>query len=74
MRPVKIIKRLEESCIVFVDNIFSTPVFQSPLKLGADIVMQSCSKFMSGHSDIILGVLMISNEKIYEFLKFNQKL
>lgn len=69
---VQEIKRLDEECIVVVDNTFITPVFQSPLKLGADMVMHSCSKYIGGHSDIIMGALMTNNTKLYEQLKFYQ--
>lgn len=69
---VEIIKSLDKDCIVVVDNTFITPVFQTPLKLGADVVMHSCSKYMSGHSDIIMGALMMDDNKLYESLKFNQ--
>lgn len=70
---VSAIKKLDPTCIVVVDNTFMTPVLQSPLKLGADLVMHSCSKYLSGHSDIIMGALMTNDEAIYEGLKFLQK-
>ena len=62
----------QNNSILVVDNTFSSPVFQSPLKLGADIVMHSTTKYIGGHSDIIGGALMTSREDLYEKLKFIQ--
>jgi len=44
------------NCQIVVDNTWATPLFQRPLELGADVAIYSCSKFFSGHSDLILGV------------------
>lgn len=55
-----------------VDNTFASPYFQKPLSLGADIVVHSTTKYISGHSDIIGGAVVTSNESIYEALKFHQ--
>ena len=60
------------SILVSVDNTFMTPYFQKPLKLGADIVMHSVTKFLNGHSDVIGGALVTSNQPLYEQLKFIQ--
>lgn len=69
---VKAVKKLDQDCIVLVDNTFITPVFQSPLKLGADIILHSCSKYLSGHSDIIMGALITNSTDLHEKLKFLQ--
>jgi len=58
--------------IVAVDNTFMSPYFQNPLKLGADIVMHSMTKYINGHSDVVMGCLMTSNDDIYARLKFLQ--
>lgn len=58
---------------VVVDNTFSSPIFQSPLKLGADIVVHSTTKYIGGHSDLIGGAIMTNNKALYEDLKFIQK-
>lgn len=58
--------------LLAVDNTFATPVFQSPLRLGADIVVHSTSKYISGHSDVVGGAIMTSSEEIYDKLKFIQ--
>jgi len=58
--------------IVAVDNTFASPAIQQPLKLGADIVMHSSTKYLGGHSDVVGGVLALNNEAIYEQLKFLQ--
>jgi cystathionine gamma-synthase/cystathionine gamma-lyase len=55
-----------------VDNTFASPYFQQPLSLGADIVVHSTTKYISGHSDIIGGAVITSDEKAYEALKFYQ--
>ena len=49
-----------------VDNTFATPYLQNPLDLGADIVMHSATKYLGGHSDVVMGALITSNEKIAE--------
>ena len=48
--------------LVCVDNTFATPYLQNPLDLGADIVMHSVTKFIGGHSDIIMGALICNND------------
>jgi len=50
--------------IVAVDNTFSTPYVQRPLELGADVVMHSVTKYLGGHSDVVMGALVTSDEKI----------
>lgn len=58
--------------ILIVDNTFMSPIYQNPLDDKADIVLHSCSKYLSGHSDIIMGCLMLNNDKLYERLKYLQ--
>jgi len=60
------------SIILAVDNTFTSPYFQKPLTLGADIVVHSTTKYISGHSDIIGGAIITSDEKAYQLLKFHQ--
>ena len=55
-----------------VDNTFATPYLQQPLALGADIVLQSTTKYLAGHSDVIGGALVTSDEALYADLKFHQ--
>ncbi|RYG48990.1 cystathionine gamma-synthase, partial [bacterium] len=66
-----------------VDNTFMTPAFQQPLELGADIVMHSMTKYLNGHSDVVMGALMFDDQpltrlangqgsSLYERLKFLQ--
>ncbi len=57
---------------LIVDNTFASPIFQSPLKLGADIVMHSLTKYIGGHSDIIGGALMLNDDELEEKLRFIQ--
>ncbi|XP_066522393.1 cystathionine gamma-lyase-like [Hoplias malabaricus] len=58
--------------IVVVDNTFMSSYFQRPLALGADICMYSATKYMNGHSDVVMGLISVSREDIYEQLKFLQ--
>jgi len=58
--------------LVAVDNTFASPIFQSPLALGADIVMHSVTKYIGGHSDIIGGCLMLNDHQLHEKLRFIQ--
>ncbi|MBK9145225.1 MAG: cystathionine gamma-synthase [Candidatus Melainabacteria bacterium] len=58
--------------IFCVDNTFATPCQQRPLALGADIVIHSTTKYISGHSDVIGGAVLTSSEALYEQLQFNQ--
>jgi len=52
--------------LLCVDNTFATPFLQNPLDLGADIVMHSVTKYLGGHSDIVMGALVTSDDKIAE--------
>ena len=56
--------------LVAVDNTFASPYLQNPLALGADIVMHSVTKYLSGHSDVIMGALVVNDEKLYQDLAF----
>jgi cystathionine beta-lyase/cystathionine gamma-synthase len=58
--------------LLVVDNTFASPYFQQPLKLGADIVVHSTTKYLNGHSDIIGGALVLNNEEVYQDIKFYQ--
>lgn len=58
--------------ILAVDNTFCSPYFQSPLSHGADLVVHSVTKYIGGHSDVVMGVVCTSNEKLYKKLRFVQ--
>ena len=58
--------------IIAVDNTFATPYLQQPLNLGADIVMHSATKYLGGHSDLIMGALIVKDAKLAEDLYFIQ--
>jgi len=58
--------------LVVVDNTFASPYLQQPLKLGADIVMHSATKYLGGHSDVVLGALVVRDESLAEQLAFIQ--
>lgn len=59
--------------LVVVDNTFCTPYFQSPLALGADLVIHSATKYIGGHSDVIGGAAMTNDDAIAENLRLLQK-
>lgn len=58
----------EHDAILVVDNTFMTPYFQSPLELGADIVSYSVTKYLNGHSDVLMGVALTNNKNYYDEL------
>jgi cystathionine gamma-lyase len=60
----------KHNILVAVDNTFASPYLQNPLDLGADMVMHSVTKYLSGHSDVIMGALIMNDEKIYKDLYF----
>jgi cystathionine gamma-lyase len=60
----------KKKILVAVDNTFASPYLQTPLDLGADIVMHSVTKYLSGHSDVVMGALVVNDEKLYQELAF----
>uniref|UniRef100_A0A8C3XCW9 Cystathionine gamma-lyase n=1 Tax=Cyanoderma ruficeps TaxID=181631 RepID=A0A8C3XCW9_9PASS len=58
--------------LLAVDNSLMSPYFQRPLSLGADICMSSATKYMNGHSDVLMGVISVNDEDLYNQLKFLQ--
>src|SRR5688572_16232503 len=59
-----------KNILVAVDNTFASPYLQNPLELGADLVMHSVTKYLGGHSDVIMGALVMNDEKLYKDLSF----
>jgi cystathionine gamma-lyase len=62
----------EAGALLVVDNTFSTPYLQTPLDLGADMVMYSLTKYMAGHSDTVMGALVLKDDELAERLRFYQ--
>ncbi|XP_025110485.1 cystathionine gamma-lyase-like [Pomacea canaliculata] len=62
----------KSQAFVVVDNTFMSSYFQRPLSLGADMVMHSVTKYMNGHSDVVMGALMLNDDKKAERLRFLQ--
>jgi len=60
----------EKGLITVVDNTFASPYLQNPIDLGADIVMHSVTKYIGGHSDVVMGALMMNDEDLYKRLFF----
>lgn len=62
----------KKDILTCVDNTFASPYLQNPLDLGADIVLHSATKYLAGHSDVILGALVCNDDKLGEKLRFLQ--
>ncbi|TMD36148.1 MAG: cystathionine gamma-synthase [Chloroflexi bacterium] len=58
--------------LVCVDNTFATPYLQQPLRLGADVVVHSSTKYIGGHSDVVGGAIMTNSEELEKQLRFHQ--
>ncbi|MCK5443479.1 MAG: cystathionine gamma-synthase [Maribacter sp.] len=71
---IKAVSKLavRHNVLLAVDNTFATPYLQQPLNLGADIVMHSATKYLGGHSDVILGALVVKDEVLANQLYFIQ--
>lgn len=59
-----------KNVVLAVDNTFASPYLQNPIDLGADIVMHSVTKYLGGHSDVVMGALMLNDEDLYKRLWF----
>ncbi|CCO25657.1 cystathionine gamma-lyase [Caenorhabditis elegans] len=70
---VQTAKRANPEIVVVVDNTFMTPYFQRPLSLGADIAVHSITKYINGHSDIIMGAAITNNDEFQQHLHFMQR-
>jgi cystathionine beta-lyase/cystathionine gamma-synthase len=62
----------ESGLLLAVDNTFATPCLQRPIELGADIVMHSATKYLGGHSDLIMGAVVVNDEDLEKRLRFIQ--
>ncbi|UXD71713.1 cystathionine gamma-synthase [Sphingobacterium faecium] len=60
----------EKKVLYVVDNTFASPYLQNPLDMGADIVMHSATKYINGHSDVVMGALVMNDEELYKQLFF----
>eukprot|EP01135_Chromosphaera_perkinsii_P004202 Nk52_evm21s271 gene=Nk52_evmTU21s271 len=69
---VAMIKEFSKDIIVVVDNTFMSSYFQRPLSLGADIVMHSLTKYMNGHSDVVMGACATNSDKLHDELRYMQ--
>jgi cystathionine beta-lyase/cystathionine gamma-synthase len=66
------VKKTNSNILIAVDNTFATPYLQQPLNLGADIVMHSATKYLGGHSDLVMGALMVKEKKLAKEIHFIQ--
>lgn len=67
---VSAIAHQQPDCIVVADNTFSSPYFQRGLDFGADIVMYSATKYMNGHSDVVMGLVACNDDELHKKLHF----
>lgn len=65
-------KSKAHNAILAVDNTFCSPYFQTPLDLGADLVVHSVTKYIGGHSDVVMGVVCTNDDDLYTRLRFVQ--
>lgn len=63
----------KHGALLCTDNTFASPYLQNPIDLGSDIVMHSATKYLGGHSDVIMGALMYNDKSLHESLYFIQK-
>jgi cystathionine beta-lyase/cystathionine gamma-synthase len=63
IKAVSVVAKVN-NCLLAVDNTFATPYLQNPLDLGADVVMHSVTKYLGGHSDVVMGALICNDDKI----------
>ncbi len=64
------IKSKNKNIIVAIDNTFASPYLQNPLKYNVDIVMHSVTKYLGGHSDVVMGALVTNDDSLFEKLSF----
>ena len=62
----------KNNILLCVDNTFATPYIQRPHELGAGIVMHSARKYIAGHSDVVIGAIVVNDEQLYNKLSFIQ--
>ena len=60
----------ERNLLLAVDNTFASPYLQNPMDMGADIVMHSVTKYIGGHSDVVMGALLVNDDELYKKLWF----
>lgn len=63
---------ISKDIIVVVDNTFLSPIFQTPLDLGADIVMHSATKYLNGHCDVVMGIAVLKDKALKDRLAYYQ--
>ncbi|MEO0203359.1 MAG: aminotransferase class I/II-fold pyridoxal phosphate-dependent enzyme [candidate division WOR-3 bacterium] len=66
------ISKIKKHALLVVDNTFATPYYFKPLNYGADIVIHSITKYLSGHSDIVMGAIVLNDKNLADEIKFLQ--
>lgn len=67
-----LVHEISKDIIVVVDNTFLSPIFQTPLDLGADIVMHSMTKYLNGHCDVVMGIAVLKDKTLRDRLAYYQ--
>ena len=60
------------NCLFVVDNTFASPYLQNPLNLGADVVLHSLTKYINGHSDVVMGAVILNDDELDQQIRFLQ--
>ena len=68
----KVVRAYNSDIVLVVDNTFMSPLFQRPLALGAHAVMHSLTKYIGGHSDVLMGAVITNDKQIDEHLYYQQ--
>ena len=68
----EVAKKRNKDILVVVDNTFLTCYLQKPLDFGADIVLYSLTKYMNGHSDVLMGAAIVNDQAVADKLRFLQ--
>jgi cystathionine gamma-lyase len=72
-KVVEIVRAFKEDILIVVDNTFMSPYNCRPLEFGVDIVVESATKYLGGHSDVVMGVCAMRNKELYDKLYFIHK-
>ncbi|KAI9564460.1 hypothetical protein GHT06_008199 [Daphnia sinensis] len=73
IEKVAAIVRSRDNVLLAIDNTFLSPYFQRPFEFGVDIVMHSATKYLNGHSDVLMGILLTNDDQIHDRLRFLQR-
>ncbi|KZS05729.1 Eip55E [Daphnia magna] len=73
IEKVAAIVRSKNNVLLAIDNTFLSPYFQRPFEFGVDIVVHSATKYLNGHSDVLMGILLTNDDQLHDRLRFLQR-